>query len=252
LIRTSDNTILAPNVGTNWEPLQNDDAFEFFSEFVDVGGMRMHTAGSLKDGQIVWALAEVDDSFNILGGDKVNSFLLLSNHHVYGESIKVQFTPIRVVCANTLAMALGKKDGRVNWSHKMKFDPEYVKETLGISHRKLETYKESALKLASKKYTDETVLEFLGTIHPVTQRSDKALKKEVSKHAKTCYDLLETQPGAEFAPKSWWNAFNAVTYNVDHIMCKTQDQRLTEAWFGAQVRTKQKAFELALEYAEAA
>lgn len=251
LIRIPDNHILAANVGPDWEPLQNDEAFEFFADLVAAGDMRMHTAGVLKDGEIVWALAEIDDEFTLFNGDHVRGFLLLANFMRYGKAIKTMFTPIRVVCANTLQMALSRlEDGSVSWAHKTKFDGEKVKEMLGIAHRRLEDYRETAELLGSVQYKDTELLEFFSAIHPVANRGDKGIKKELSKHAKACLDIIGNQPGAEFAPHSWWQAFNAVTYNVDHIMCKTQDQRLTEAYFGAQVRTKQKAFELAVDYAK--
>ena len=96
LIRTSDNKVLT-NVGQDWNPVQNSEAFEFFSEYVLAGDMEMHTAGSLKGGRMVWALAKVKESFDILGGDQVDSYLLFSNPHEYGKSIDVRFTPIRVV-----------------------------------------------------------------------------------------------------------------------------------------------------------
>ena len=80
LVRETDGRILT-TVGENWNPVQNETAFEFFSDFVMEGNMEMHTAGSLKDGQMVWALAKVKDSFELFGGDKVDSYLLFSNPH---------------------------------------------------------------------------------------------------------------------------------------------------------------------------
>ena len=103
LVRSGDNKVLDV-VGDNWNPVQNDEAFEFFSEFVNAGDMEMHTAGSLKGGKMVWALAKVKESFDVLKGDQVDSYLLFSNPHMYGKSIDVRFTPIRVVCNNTLSL----------------------------------------------------------------------------------------------------------------------------------------------------
>ena len=94
LVRTSDNRILT-NVGPNWEPLQNADAFEFFNEYVLAGDMEMHTAGSLDDGRVVWCLAKVKESFTILGEDQVDSYLLLSNPHKYGKTIATSLHQIR-------------------------------------------------------------------------------------------------------------------------------------------------------------
>ena len=89
LVRETDGKILT-TVGENWNPVQNSEAFEFFSEYVLAGDMEMHTAGSLKDGQMTWALAKVKDSFELFKGDQVDSYLLFSNPHQYGKSIDIR------------------------------------------------------------------------------------------------------------------------------------------------------------------
>ena len=160
LIRNTDGKILT-NVGENWNPCQNETAFEFFGEFVMNGDMEMHTAGSLRDGQMVWALAKVKDSFEVFGGDKIDSYLLFSNPHQYGKSIDVRFTPIRVVCNNTLSLSLdSKKDNSVKVGHRIEFDSSQVKTALGIANQKLNSYKEMAEFLGSKGYTADSLIEY--------------------------------------------------------------------------------------------
>jgi hypothetical protein len=74
----------------------------------------------------------------------------------------------------------------------------------------------------------------------------------LSRNAKGALDILETQPGANYAPGTWWNAYNACTYMTDHVIGKTQESRLTSAWYGLNKSVKVKALEKAVEYAEAA
>jgi phage/plasmid-like protein (TIGR03299 family) len=137
LVRSTDGKILT-NVGKDWHPVQNEEAFNFFGEYVLAGNMEMNTAGSLKGGQMVWALAKVKDSFELFGGDKVDSYLLFSNPHQYGKSIDIRFTPIRVVCNNTLSLSLEMKaDKAVKVGHRAEFNPDTVKEALGIASEKL-------------------------------------------------------------------------------------------------------------------
>ena len=82
---------------------------------------------------MVWALAKVKDSFDLFGGDTVESYLLFSNPHQYGKSIDVRFTPIRVVCNNTLSLSLSMQAERqVKVGHRVEFNPGEVKEALGI------------------------------------------------------------------------------------------------------------------------
>lgn len=251
LVRSRDNSIL-DIVSDDWNPVQNEEAFEFFNEFVMAGDMEMHTAGSLKNGQIVWGLAKVKESFELFKGDRIDSYLLFSNFHKYGFSTDVRFTPIRVVCNNTLTLSLNSKVERmVKVSHRKVFDPGNVKEMLGIATDKLSKYKEMAEFLGSKQAKGEDIVEYFTRVFPVTGSNDKK-KKEISKNAQIAIDILHTQPGAEHAEGSWWQPFNAVTYMTDHLVGRSSDTRLTSAWYGANKGLKTKALELAVEMAEAA
>ena len=254
LVRSNDDRIL--DVVTNdWNPLQNQEAFEFFDEYCSVGDMEMHTAGSLKNGQIVWALARVKESFELFKGDEVDSYLLLTNPHKFGQSIDVRFTPIRVVCNNTLTLSLNQKADRVvKKNHRTQFDPAEVKEQLGIATDKLAKYKEMAQFLGSKRYTEDTLKQYFGKVFPVLayNKEKGPQRKELSKSATRALEVINTQPGAEYARGSWWQAFNAVTYLTDHEIGKSVDTRLTSAWFGPNKNLKVKALETAVEMAEAA
>lgn len=246
LVRSSDNKLLSM-VSDDWNPIQNEEAFEFFNDFVGAGDMEMHTAGSLKNGQIVWALAKVKESFELFKGDQVDSYLLFSNFHKYGFSTDVRFTPIRVVCNNTLTLSLNTKvENFVKISHRQKFNPDITKEMLGVAKEKLLSYKEMASFLGSKRYSEENIVEYFTRIFPVSG------KKEVSRNAWRALEVLDTQPGREYAPGTWWQAFNAVTYMTDHELGRTADSRLTSAWYGFNKGLKTRAIELAVEMAEAA
>ena len=253
LVRSSDNSVL--DVVTNdWNPVQNAEAFEFFDEYCRAGDMEMHTAGSLRNGQIVWALAKVKESFELFKGDEVDSYLLFSSPHKFGQSIDIRFTPIRVVCNNTLTLSLStKSEQSVKVSHKKMFNAGEVKETLGIATGKLAKYKEMAEFLGNKRYTDETVKRYFNEIFPSFSKKDQSVDVEnMSRGAKSALAVLETQPGANFAKGSWWQAFNAVTFLTDHKVGRSADTRLQSAWFGMNRNLKVKALEKAVEYADAA
>jgi phage/plasmid-like protein (TIGR03299 family) len=249
LVRNTDHKILDV-VSNDWNPVQNLEAFEFFNDFIAEGGMEMHTAGSLKGGQIVWALAKINDGFTINGKDEVESYLHFSNFHKYGFSTDVRFTPVRVVCNNTLTLSLNSKVERfVKISHRREFNGDNVKLMLGVAADKLAQYKEMASFLSTKQYTGENVVDFMKRLFPVAG-GDKA-KKELSKTANIALGVLDTQPGADMAPGSWWNAFNAVTFTTDHLMGRSADNRLTSAWYGVNKNVKADALELALKMANA-
>jgi len=251
LVRSMDDQIL-DIVSDDWNPVQNQEAFEFFNDFVAASDMEMHTAGSLQDGKIVWGLAKVKESFELFKGDKIDSYLLFSNFHKYGYSTDVRFTPIRVVCNNTLTLSLNSKVERMaKISHRKVFNGDNVKEMLGVAKDKLATYKEMAQFLGSKRYTDENIVEYFCRVFPVSG-SNENKKKEVSKNADLAMGALFNQPGTEYATGTWWQAFNAVTYVTDHLAGRNADNRLQSAWYGYHKGVKTKALETAIEYAEAA
>ena len=256
LVRSADNKVLDV-VGDNWNPVQNEQAFEFFSEYTLAGDMEMHTAGSLKGGQMVWALAKVKESFDILGGDQVDSYLLFSNPHKYGKAIDVRFTPIRVVCNNTLSMSLGQNVANsVTLNHRNEFNPAMVKEQMGIASEKFAKYKEMAEFLSTKKFSMDSLVQYYNEVFPRTYQGKKDVQvktfADLSSNGQKAYSYLETQPGAHFGEGSWWQALNSVTYLTDHKMGREVDSRLTSAWFGQNQTRKIRAVEKAVELAVAA
>ena len=252
LIRTSDNKFF-DIVGDDWNPVQNREAFEFFNDFIGAGDMEMHTAGSLKGGQNIWALAKIKESFEVVKGDKVEGYLLFSNPHQYGKSVDVRFTPIRVVCNNTLTMALsGRVERMFKMNHRRSFDGDMVKEVLGVSKEKLEKYKELSKFLSTKKYNDETIVEYFNRVFPMTSNKRQKDVELESRAARLAFEVLDSQPGNKFAAGSWWQAFNAVTYSTDHLLGRSADTRLSSAWFGSNQKRKIEAANIALEMAQAA
>jgi phage/plasmid-like protein (TIGR03299 family) len=250
LVRDRDNRIL-DIITDDWNPCQNIDAFEFFSDFIDAGSMTMDTAGSLKDGKIVWALAKVNESFELFGGDKVDSYLLFTNPHTYGQSINVKTTMTRVVCQNTLAVALKDKSSNVvKVSHRREFDADQVKETLGLAKQKLSAYKEVAEFLGSKRYTEVGAVDYFKKVFPVLTTKENSVK-ELSKNARLGLALMESQPGVEFAEGSYWSLLNSVTYATNHLIGRSVDSRMTSLWYGQNMALNQRAMNLAIEMADA-
>ena len=113
---------------------------------------------------------------------------------------------------------------------------------------KIEKFKEAAEFLGSKQYSKEALKRFMGIVFGESTREDK----ELSRTAERALEVVETQPGANFRPGSWWQAYNAVTYLTDHELGRTADTRMTSAWFGTNAKRKVDALDVAIEMAEAA
>jgi phage/plasmid-like protein (TIGR03299 family) len=250
LVRSSDDRIL--DIVTNdWHPMQNLDAFKFFDEYVKRGDLEMHTAGSLDNGRVVWALAKMKESFELFKGDKIDQYMLFSNPHKYGYAAEARSVFTRVVCENTVAVALRENTlNSVKISHRAEFDQDRVKMELGIAHQKADDYKEIAKFLGESKAEKQDIVEYFKTLFPVlSAKKEGEGRKTISKNASLALEVLETQPGTQFAPGSWWQAVNAVTFMTNHMLGKSQDRRLASTWYGSNKNLNSKAIKLALEYA---
>ena len=273
LVRDSDNQIFGP-CGPKFIPTQNRDAFTFFKKFTDAGNMTMETAGSLKDGRQIWGMAKVDESFTLPGDDRILGNLLVSVSHEWGKSNEIRFTPVRVVCNNTLSMALADKtQPHFKMPHTRAFDADLIataEDALGLASNRMKEYKEAAEFLCSRKYNKDTVVSYLADLmQPKLALEQKILENtkdekayvaratmldEFQRTPSKMYEALELQPGANLKSSqgTWWGAMNAVTFVVDHKWGHDRDAAMHNAWFGARASLKTRAMSKAIEYAEAA
>lgn len=273
LVRDSDNKTFGP-CGPKFVPSQNADAFKFFEKFTSVGDMSMDTAGALKGGEQVWGLAKINDGFTLPGDDRVLGYLLVSVSHKWGKANEIRFTPIRVVCNNTLTYALADKTRpSFKMPHLTALDAEVFKsaeEALGIAGDRMKDFKESAEFLSSKNYTSQNVVSYISELFQpelleqqknIEQMSDikaiatrQSMVDEFKRVPAMVHQALEEQPGANLKSSkgTWWGAANAVTFIVDHKWGHDRDAALHNAWFGGRASLKQKAISKALEYAKAA
>lgn len=249
LIRDDNETVLSI-VSNQYKPVQNETVFNFFKEFCDAGDMDLETGGVLDEGRTIWCLASIRKGFTLANDDRVTGHLLFSNSHD-GNALRVKFTPIRVVCANTLAMAHADgSDYRMN--HKRTFNPEEAKKVLGLSTKQMELFKEQAEYLANKRMVVPAFQQFLEQLYPPTTatdndgRQDDKYPRSYHKGIQALYD----QPGVEKSEGTWWQGYNAITYMLDHANRADKSQLLNSNWFGANMNKKQEAFELALEMAK--
>jgi len=257
LTRDSDGSVLGP-CGKNYTPIQNEEVFTFFDKFVKSGDMKMGTAGSLDSGRKVWGLANIRQGFKLPGGDEVQGHLLINHPHQWGKALTIMFTPVRVVCNNTLQLALS---GNTNFRmpHIHSFDDivqSKAEEALGLSTQLLDEFQERAEFLARIQYDEEVLDRFIAQLFQpqlVSSVNDKVDRTQFNRTSEAVWESVWTQPGAKtMSEGSWWSALNGVTYYVDHKAGRDRDASLQSAWFGPRAATKRRALDLATEYAEAA
>lgn len=258
LVRDTDQTVL-DIVGSAYKPTQNAEIFKFFHRFVEAGKMQMDTAGSLCNGRFIWALASMQKGFRLAGGDEVRGNLLLMQPHELGKALIAAFTPVRVVCWNTLTMALGQTlsgkrslgTGTFRMSHMRVFDDkvrEEAEETLGLASKQLDEFKQAGSFLATKNVKNDKALT--DYFVAVFGKQGDGAKAEEPKNIAFAREAFHSGPGAELksARGTWWGAFNSITYVLDHQLGNDQNVRLREAWVGRRASTKRKALAEAVRF----
>lgn len=255
LFRESDWSLLDV-VGDGYNPVQNEDAFAFFKEFTTAGKMKMHTAGSLCSGQYIWALAKLDREFRLPGGDVTEGHILLMSPHRLGKAMVIKHCLTRVVCMNTIQMALRESTSTFRMSHLRKFNDDVrreAEEVVGLASKQFDEMEEAAQLLSATKAPKKKVTEYfmqVFNIDPKDLEDDKRFPKALEQ----ANLALKHSPGAtlESADGTWWGALNAVTYVSDHILGESDEIRLRNNWVGKKGSRKLKAVSLALDFARAA
>ena len=250
LCRNTDSKRLSI-VGPDYEPTQNHEAFEFFKLFVEAGKATLESAGSLDDGRYVWGLARLGMDFELPGNDKVQNYILVACPHVQGKALVIQYTNVRVVCWNTLSLALKSNGSRFRMIHRHKFDAgmiEQAQQTLGIARDMAAEFEANARRLAVHNMSDSDVLEFLAGI--VDPGNADVLEKGIEHgnlRLRRIMEAYEQAPGAQ--PGTAWGVLNAVSYWTDHMASRTADRRLTNAWLGTTAALKAQTLDALLRIA---
>lgn len=223
-VRSTDGKVLGV-VSDRYQIVQNTEAFSFTDELVG-GDVRYETAGSLQDGRKIWLLAKMPTRKVI--DDEVEPYLCFSNTHDGSGAIRVCMTPIRVVCNNTLNLALNT--ARRQWSTKHVGDiNQKMREAricLELADAYMEELSEYAEKLANKRVTDDELNKILDEMFPVDE-DDTERKKTSAQKAREEFMVCYLRPDIAMYLNTAWGVVNAMSDMVTHSepLRKTQDYR---------------------------
>lgn len=235
-------------VSNRYQVVQPREVLEFYKDLVDVGGFELETAGVLKNGKKLWALARTGQETMLKGDDLVKGYLLLATACDGTLATTAQFTSVRVVCNNTLAIATSDSQGAIKVPHSTKFDADKVKQQLGIGVSAWQRFIAGMRKLADRPVHPFEARRYLVELFgdPALLFHDQPNKKALNR----VFDLFDGQgKGANLAAAKGtaWGLVNAVSQYVDHeSRARNADNRLSSAWFGVGAAIKQKAFKEAM------
>lgn len=237
-------------VGNRYTPIQNHQGFSVGDILVGEGAAIYETAGALGIGQKVWMLARLPGHIKVHGDDIVDKYLLFTTSHDGSSSGQVLLTPIRVVCNNTLTMALQGSEKRVFIRHtasaQSKLDTAH--KILGLSNALFDKVGEIYAQMFNCKLTVPATTKYVANLFPFND--DMTNLNAVTEKRNEVLELVETGRGAnEHTKGTLWGAYNAVTEYVDHERKGRGDQssRLNSIWFGGGAELKQRAMESAID-----
>ena len=250
----SDNMQPLAVVSDRYKVVQPKEVIEFFQSVITENGFKMSTAGALRGGKRVWAMADCNENFRVNGYDPVGAHLLLATSYDGTFATTAQFTSIRVVCNNTLGFSLerGGEGGVVRVPHTQDFNQWDIKADLGFDASWV-NFRENVTKLADHKVTKREAIAYFLTVMGVTEQ-EAADGKQLS-NVKKLISLYESGPGSKLpsADGTMWGALNAVTFLADHCRAAANTgNRFDSASFGGGAKQKREAFKLAVDIAEAA
>ena len=251
----SDNQAVLGYVTPKWTPYQNADAFDWFQPFVDSGEVQFSTAGEFKKGRITWILARLNrDNSEIAAGDEIEKYLLLSNSHDGKLAVRVGFTPIRIVCTNTLYSAHQSSASRllrVNHGSNVKQNVTDIREIISMANQDFEATAEQYRFLASRQIRKSDLEQYVKIVLGKENVDNEELSTRTSNQIAMITKLFEEGKGNSnpAVAGSWWAAYNGVTEYLSYVKGNNNDNRMSSLWFGTGANTNKLAFEKAMELA---
>ena len=241
-------------VGRRYQVVQPATVLEFYRDLTERSGFELETAGVLKAGRKFWALARTGAQATLQGRDVVHGYVLLATSCDGSLATTVTPSTVRVVCANTLAMAVDGATGAVRVPHNTVFDPKAVKKRLGIAVSGWGNFMYRMKTLAERKVPHAEAERFLRTVlTPATGTSGNVASVEpavpglVLRKVQSLYDGHGRGAELGAAKGTAWGLLCAVTEYVDHERrARSADYRLDSAWFGQGAGLKQRALDAAL------
>jgi len=254
-VRGTDRSILGV-VGPRYVPLQNVEAFDWFEPFIESGEASLHTAGSLQNGKKIWVLAQINrENSEIVRGDEVAKFLMLSNSHDGTTAIRVGFTPIRIVCANTLAMAHNSSASkliRVRHTQSSRVNLDRLREIMDTINGQFEATAEQFRFLASKNFNAADVRKYVKTVLGVERVADEDLPTRTKNTMDKIFELIENdRQSLNGVRGTYWAAYNGVNEYFNYHQGRNADNRMNSLWFGPGLTENRNALDIALDFATA-
>lgn len=214
-VRDSDRKVLGV-VTDRYKVIQNQEAFAFTDELLGEG-VRYETAGSLHGGKKVWLLAHMPHEY-IISGERISPYLLFSNTHDGSGAIKVALTPIRVVCQNTLNLALSQASRSWSMIHtgNIQNKLQEAKDTLFMAEKYMDNLGKEFETLRMQSMTDKQVMEFIETLLPIEDNATSQQKRNMKRLQEDMKMRYFDAPDLQDVGRNAYRFINAVSDFATH------------------------------------
>jgi phage/plasmid-like protein (TIGR03299 family) len=241
-------------VSQRYQVVQPREVLEFYRDLTEFSGYELETAGVLKGGRKFWALARTGQHTVLKGKDQINGYLLLATSCDGTLATTATPTTVRVVCNNTLSIAINGAAQAIKVPHSTRFDPKLVKKQLGIAVSQWDEFMYRMRHLAERKVKSHEVEDFLTRVlcdtQPANSKPGSRPNERAQRQVQSLYEGRGRGSELEAAHGTAWGLLNAVTEYVDHERrARSNEYRMDSAWFGQGAVIKQKALSAALQLA---
>jgi len=253
-VRTDNNEILGVVKG-RYRIVQNKDAFSFFDSIIDSGEAIFETAGALGRGERIFVTAKLPEDM-LVRGEKVEKYIMLTNSHDGSTTIIAGFTPIRVVCNNTLTAALkGGLDNKVSISHTASAESRLreASRIMGIASKYMDEVNLAFENMTTRKLSDLEMKHFIETVMKNSikeEETDKDASTRMKNLVDQVYSFTITHPTqtTEAAYRTLWGAYNGISGFYNFIKdYKSADQKMRDMNYGYANDKISKAFDQAIK-----
>lgn len=256
-LQREDNREVFNTVGSRYEPYQNHEMAKWIQPFLDNKQMYLHTGGLINGGKKVWMLASLaGDPIEVAKGDTVSKHVLISHAHDGSQAITAGLTPVRVECANTLAMALNRGQSsllKVRHTKGAKVTLEAIQESINKANLTFETTAEKYQFLAKRTIGGEKALmKFVKIIVGAEEKEEDDIKTRTANTMEEIIKMIFTGQGNDnpAIKNTWWQAYNGVNEWLNYSRGRNAENRLNSLWFGPNRTANNDALKLAIEAAE--
>ena len=241
LFRSDTNAPLGV-VSNKYQVVQPGEVIEFFRDIAKAGGLELSAAGTIYGGKRFWATAKIGEAAPASVADKIGGYILISTSADGSLATEVRRTTVRTVCKNTLQMAMADAKASIKVTHRSVFDPDSVKEFMGLNTAAWDSFRHTVTRLANIEMLEDEAVEMTAQVFG---GGEKVRETAGYKKVLSLFNGAGMGSTLDGVMGTRWGFLNAVTEYADHhVRARTDENRFVASQWGAGADLKARTLEL--------